>query len=111
MDKFPEDFTRQACNEIMGECQSELIKTVRQSFYETIQKSVHDCVQIVLLEFPDKLWNEHRETLIKELLDRFLKLTIKTFGGLNPDMTKTITKAIDIPINVKRVIIEFIKDS
>ena len=109
MEKFPETFNRQVCYEVMEKCQSELIKSVRQTFFENIQTSVRECTQLITLEFPDKLWHEHRVTLIKELLERFGKMQVKTFG-LHP-LTQLIKIGTEIPLNVKYVTIEFIKET
>lgn len=109
MDKFPDNFNRKTCNDIMKDCQEELVKTVRKAFYDTIQKSVQDCSQIAILEFPDKLWHQHKIVLIKEILDRFGKVKIQTITSTH-DRVVQITNSNDIPTNVKRITIEFIKD-
>ncbi len=110
MDKFPETFTRQECNKMMEKCQSELIKTVRQTFYDDIQSSVQNCTQVVLLTFPDKLWNEHRKTLVAELFEKFGKLTVQDIGI--QDTKRFINNDVDItrmPSNIKYVTIDFMK--
>lgn|SRR5579863_4867363 len=107
MDKFPQHFNRSACNEIMEKCQIELVKNIRQTFYESINKSVNDCMPQVTLEFPDNLWDEHRMTLIKELLERFGKLKIQIVS--EHILIKLVTHIDNVPSGVKNVIIEFIK--
>jgi hypothetical protein len=109
MDKFPDTFTRAICYEVMEKCQLELIKSVRESFFDNIQTSVRECTQLITLEFPDKLWHEHRVTLIKELLERFGKMQVKTFG--NHPLTQLIKIGTDIPLNVKFITLEFIKEN
>ncbi|QKF94381.1 hypothetical protein QKU48_gp0923 [Fadolivirus algeromassiliense] len=108
MNQFPDTFTRQVCHDILTKNQLELIKQVRDTFHKTTLKAVQDCDPEVVLEFPDKLWHEHRVTLIQEILERFGKIKIKTN---NPDYNalKSITDTDDLPTNIKKVIIEFIK--
>lgn len=108
MDKFPEGFTRKICNDQMAKNQLMLIKDVRKTFYDSTLKSVEDCNPKLTLEFPDKLWHEHKVVLIKELLERFGKL--KIVCGAQYEVTRLIDNVEDVPIGVKRVIIEFIKD-
>jgi hypothetical protein len=109
MDSFPDDFNRQVCNEKMQNSQAHLIKSVRKTFYDTITDLVGSCTQLITVEFPEQLWNEHRKTLIRELLERFGKLTIHT--NSDTPMKKLIEKNInDIPNNVKKVTLDFIKN-
>jgi hypothetical protein len=93
----------------MKTCQEQLIKDVRKQFYDTIQKSVQECSQISTLEFPDKLWQQHRITLIKEIIVLFGKIKVQSVS-INHDRTLQITNSNDIPNNAKKIIIEFIKD-
>ncbi len=112
MDKFPETFSRQECNKMMEKCQLELIKSVRQKFYDDIQSAVQDCTQIVTLVFPDKLWNEHRKTLILELFEKFGKIIVQEIGI--QDTKRFINNETDItrmPSNIKYVTIDFMKGS
>lgn len=110
MDKFPDSFNRATCYDIMEQCQTELLKTTRNTIYENIQTSVRDCSQLITLEFPDKLWNEHRITLIRELLERFGKIRVEDPNKGAPRIKQlNITEAI--PDNVKRVTIDLIKDT
>lgn len=108
MDQFPTNFTRQVCHDILTKNQSDLIKQVRDQFHKETLKAIEQCNPEVMLEFPEKLWHEHRVTLIKELLDRFGKIKIKTN---NPEYNalKPITTTDDLPNNIKKVIIEFMK--
>ena len=108
MEKFPDDFNRKTCNDILTKNQTELIKQVRKIFYDTITKAIDDCDQYVILTFPDKLWQEQRAELIKELLDRFGKIKLEM---VNPQhsITKLINDANDIPKDVKKVTIKFIE--
>jgi len=108
MDKFPETFTRKICNEQMAKNQSILIKDIRKTFYDAGVKAVEDCSQKLSLEFPDKLWHEHKLTLIKELLERFGKF--KIVCGAQYEVTRLIDNIVDVPNNVKKIVVEFIKD-
>lgn len=108
MDQFPGEFNREVCHNVLKNNQAVLIKDVRKQFHETTLKAIENCDPEVTLDFPEKLWNEHRVTIIQELLDRFGKIKIKTNG---PDFNalKAITNTNDLPTNIKKVIIEFIK--
>ena len=48
-------------------------------------------------------------TLLKELIDRFGKIKIKTINS-QCEVLKLITDINDIPRHVKKVIIEFVRD-
>jgi len=109
MDKFPDTFNRKICNDRMARNQLTLIKEVRKSFVDIVEKAVEDCSQTVTLEFPDRLWHEHKTIIIRELLERFGKIKIQT-SSVHANVIKTIQSIEDIPNNVKKVIIEFIKD-
>ena len=105
MDKFPEDLNRQNCNELMETCQNELIRNVRSTFYNSIMSGVNECTQTIVLNFPDKLWEIHRKTIIGELLERFGKIVVLSIGQQNVE--KPVTKICDIPKNPTRVTIDF----
>lgn len=109
MDKFPDTFNRKNCNDTMEKNQLDLIKQVRKDFYEISLRSINDCEQQIILPFPDKLWHEHKLTIIGELLEKFGKLKVKT---INPqcDIIKSITSVEDVPASAKKILIEFKKD-
>lgn len=109
MDKFPDTFNRKICNDRMAKNQFILIKEVRKNFVDIVEKAVEDCSQYVTLEFPDRLWHEHKTVIIRELLERFGKIKVQT-SNVHANVVKIIQSIEDIPNNVKKVIIEFIKD-
>ena len=110
MDKFPEEFNRKVCNDTMTKGQDELIKVIRQAFHQVVLDTIKDCEPVAVLEFPTKLWHNHRVTLIKELLERFGKVRIQT-ANTHCDITKLITSIDDVPNYVNKVFIEFIKEN
>lgn len=110
MDQFPETFNRKVCNDVMTQNQATLIKEVRKTFYELVQEAISSCSPIVVLEFPEKLWHEHRLTLIKELIERFGKIKIQT-SNIHCETTKLITSVEDVPNFVKKVLVEFVKEN
>ena len=109
MEEFPDTFNRKRCNDIMTTNQLILIKDVRKQFFDIVKASLEECSPQVTLDFPEKLWHEHKLTLIKELLERFGKIKIQT-SNVHYETTKLITTLEDVPNFVKKVIIEFIKD-
>lgn len=113
MDQFPESFNRAHCMEFMEQCQTELVKSTRKDFYDKTNTSVNECSPDVILEFPNKLWNEHRVTLIKELLQRFGKLTIESEPGktVKHNLKKELSLTDTIPENVKQITIHFVKST
>ena len=110
MDEFPETFNRKVCNDVMTCNQAKLIKEVRKTFYDLVQEAVDNCSSVVTLDFPEKLWHEHRVTLIKELIDRFGKIKIQT-SNIHCETTKLITSVDDVPNFVKKVLVEFVKEN
>jgi len=106
MDSFPDTFNRKACIDKMTQNQKELIKETRETFYKSIMNFTEECNPVMILDFPDRLWHDHKMTLTKELLDKFGKLKVKIINT-QAEVTKTITDIKDFPNNVKRVIIEF----
>ncbi|AYV77327.1 MAG: hypothetical protein Barrevirus35_6 [Barrevirus sp.] len=110
MEKFPESFNRKIINDLMEQNQLELIKIIRNDFHEIVLNTIAMCEPTVPLEFPSKLWQCHRVTLIKELIERFGKVRIQTANS-HFDVTKLITSTDDIPNYVNKVIIEFVKEN
>lgn len=106
MDKFPDTFNRKTCIEKMTVKQAELIKTTRKQFFDDVEKLTNECPVSMTLDFPERLWHEHKLTLIKELLEKFGKLKVKV---INPqaEITKSISDINEAPTNIKKVIIEF----
>jgi hypothetical protein len=107
---FPENFDRKSCIDKMTSNQKILIKSTRQDIYDNIIKFSDECNTIMTIDLPDKLWHEHKLTLIGEILERFGKIKIKIISG-QIDVTKVISDIKDVPINVKKIIIEFPVDS
>ena len=107
MEEFPEDLNRETCLKNLEKNQSEMLKEVRNNFYNTIKKSVENCDSYVKLEFPEKMWTENKIIIISELLQRFGVLKIKQ-QNTEHDVKKTLQIGVkDIPKNVTQVIIEF----
>ncbi len=108
MDAFPEDFNLERCVEIISTNQTDLIKSVRETFYKTAMSATESCEKSVELKFPEKLWPENKVDITKELLDRFGDISVYTDCGQH-DVTRIIVKKEDIPREVSAVIIEFWK--
>lgn len=110
MDKYPENFNRQTCTDVMAKQQSTLIAETRKSFFEKITDLSIKCIPEMDLEFPDNLWFEHKRTLIGELLLLFGKLKIKIIDHV-ADVKLSITSIEDVPTNtkIKKIILEFPK--
>ena len=111
MDKYPDAFNRQVCIDLMTKQQTLLIRETRKSFYTTIIALSEKCESTITLDFPDKLWFEHKQTLIKELLTLFGKIKIKIIDRPN-DTILPITNIEALPknSNIKKIIIEFPRD-
>ena len=106
MDKFPDTFTRKTCIDKMTVKQVSLLKQTRKDFVDQVEKFTEETNPIMTLEFPERLWHEHKLTLIRELLEKFGKLKVKV---VNPqaEVTKSIADVNDAPTNIRKVIIEF----
>lgn len=106
MDYFPQELNRKTCMDKMAVMQCNMIKETRDQFYKKIIASTDECNSSIELDFPPRLWHEHRATIANELLERFGKIKIKI---VNPcgDVTKSITDMSDFSANVKKIIIEF----
>jgi hypothetical protein len=111
MEKFPDTFGRASCLEIMTKQQTEIIKETRKSFFDAINDLTTKCELVMELNFPDKLWYEHKYTLIGEILQKFGKIKIKIIGRPN-DATLLIVNMDEVPknSNIKKIIIEFPRD-
>lgn len=109
MIKFPDNFNRKICNDIMTKNQDELIKVIRQQFHDKVLEIISNCESLAILEFPHKLWQCHRVTLIGELLERFGKVRI-LISNTSHNVTKLITSIENIPNHVDKVLIDFIKE-
>lgn len=111
MEKFPDTFNRTSCLETMTKNQLEIIKETRKSFFDTIMDLTNKCELIMELNFPDKLWYEHKYTLIGEILAKFGKIKIKVIGR-PADATLLIVNMEEVPknSNIKKIIIEFPRD-
>lgn len=109
MDAFPDDINMKACYEVLSQNQFELIKNVRQQFYNEIKENLTECKKISQLTFPEKLWSIHREKIICELLERFGKLKVITshFGSTACTLVQV---GGDIPNNVGTIVIEYASD-
>jgi hypothetical protein len=113
MEQFPLNFTRAKCYEKMEKSQAELLKMIRQTFYDSITSSVDDCVELIILEFPNKLWNTHRITLVRELLERFGKMRVECAPGkiVKHEMAKPFLTLTDkIPENIKKITINLYEE-
>jgi hypothetical protein len=108
MDSYPDAFNRTSCIDIMTKQQALMIKETRQHFYDTIMRLTDKCESVMVLEFPDKLWFEHKHTLIKEILERFGKIKIKILSR-PADATIPITNIELVPKDsgIKMIILEF----
>lgn len=109
MNTFPDYFCRKVCNDEMEKNQNELIKEVRKQFHVEVLNTIKNCEPLSTLEFPHKLWQSHRVTIIKELLERFGKVRIQILNSSH-NITKLITLPEDIPNHVDKVLIEFVKE-
>ena len=106
MDKFPDTLNRKTCVDRMAIKQTELIKETRKNMSDAITNYTEECNPIMILEFPDRLWHEHKIVIIKELLEKFGKLKV-TNPQIIACVTSTISDIKDIPPNVKKITIEF----
>jgi len=109
MDNFPDELTLTMCMNIIAVNQNKLIKDIRQSFCEIVLSAVNDCEKNVVLEFPDKLWPEHRVTIAIELLERFGEIYITSKQGNVALSTKVVNDPKDIPKNIHQITLEFHK--
>lgn len=107
MDKFPDDFNRQTWQDILTKNQKELLKQVRDQFYQTSIKARDDCDLSVILEFPEKLWDDSKIIIINELLEKWGKITIQAKGA-DHSISKAIINTENLPKNIIKVTIEFI---
>lgn len=109
MDKYPENFNRKTCMDIIAKNQNSLVKIVRKEIYDKVSKALETCDIDVKYNFPEKLWYEHKVTLIKELIDNFGKVKVKTTNS-QCEILKLINDTNDIPRGTTHVIIEFVRD-
>lgn len=106
MESFPKEINRSECYNKLQSNQQLLIKEVRQSFYETIEQGLTNHNRKIVLIFPEKLWQENRVQLSKELLERFGEIIAQTEEN-KFEVTQTIDDSKSIPANIKTLIIQF----
>ena len=109
MDKFPDTFDRKGCSDELAKNQIVLLKETRQIFYDKTLLSIRHCDGSAQLEFPEKLWNDYKITLITELLEKFGKLKIQT-SSTTHGVTKVIKLGDIVPNDAKSVTVEFLKN-
>ena len=95
-------------NSIRTEIDMEMLKSVRRNFNNNIQTTIINDEESVTLEFPYGMHNEHKIIVIKELLERFGKMQVKTVG--TQSRIHLIKKDTEIPQNIKFIIIKFAKE-
>lgn len=106
MDEFPPDFNRAKCTEVMKLRQAELIKEVRQNFYNVCNLGIDQCDKQIELVFPDNLWYESRLTITSELLKRFGE--VKVMNPQGDYKVERMTNDLEqVPKNTKKIMIEF----
>jgi len=104
MDEFPEDLSKPSCAKIIAEKQKDLIKQVRQEFYEEIIEATNACESHVVLTFPNKLWHKYRKMITEELLERFGEFEISSPKSTHQwNVTKMTDSAEDIPDFIKQL--------
>ena len=106
MDTFPQDFNLQNCFKRIEHNQKNLIKDVRQDFYNLVQEGVEKCEKKVELHFPDKLWSDNRNILVSEMIDRFGELEVKSERSAEVSVTECIHADEPLPKNVSTIILE-----
>jgi hypothetical protein len=109
MEKFPDTFDRKSCSEELAKNQLSLLRETRQIFVDKTLMSIKNCDADIRLDFPEKLWNDHKITIITELLEKFGKLKIQ-INNVSHGVTKVIKLGDTVPNDVKSVIIEFLKN-
>lgn len=107
MDKFPEDFNRVKINEVITLKQSELLRNSRKQIYETLIDEVNKYEQQITIKLHKLLWYEHKVKIIREILDKFGKIKIKSDNS-QCSVSKTIESDDDIPPNVCEITIDFV---
>lgn len=106
MDKFPDYINRKVCKEKLTINQETLIKEIRQVFVSQIVSAIDESEKSILLNFPEKLWPEHRIQICYELVERFGEVAILSKNG-KYITTKLTDNKNDIPKNIESVKIEF----
>lgn len=107
MDRFPDEINRKTCMEVIRKNQLQLIMETREEFTKKIMKALNVCDRFVVLTFDDRLWNEHRVTITKELLERFGEFKTST-PQAEFTSTKITNSPSDIKENIKTIRIDFL---
>jgi len=108
MDKFPDDFNRKVCYDIIEFNQSNLLKKTRQDIYDIIMNDVQLCERQTIVTFPERLWEIHRIQIVRELLERFNKVKLTTINSQHT-VVKIISDIENVPDHIKQVTIDLIK--
>ena len=105
-DSFPEDFNRDKCFQDLTTNQEKLILETRERFYEKTILAVENCNRSVELEFPERLWQEHRVSIAKEIMERFGEIRITNMD--RTVSTTLITEIDNLPKKMRMVTIELV---
>lgn len=92
MDEFPKDFNRNNImltmqknqlkkDQLEKEFQTQLLRTLRQNFYDNVQYSVDNLQKIAPLQLPIELTVESKSQLIQEILQKFTEIGVQYDGG------------------------------
>ena len=92
----------------MTEYQTKLVKDTRKIFYDKVMKAANECDSSVILVFPEKLWQEHRIELVKELITIFGKVKLGLISN-QCNIVKMLTDSNEIPQNVEKIIIDMLQ--
>jgi len=93
MNKFPDNLTKQSCQELKKEYQLKLMENVRERFYNTIMADTKRCGRYSILEFPENLYRENRINICNELFERFDRMKME-FDCKDP----TISTRVEQPL-------------
>lgn len=81
MEKFPDFINRTNVLEKLRENQNFLLEKTRELFTKTIRLKIANSERNITLHFDEKLWKQNRAVIVRELLERYGEIKIKTISG------------------------------
>lgn len=109
MNHFPTDINRSDCVKVLCKNQTSILQQTREQFTNRIREALADSQKEVELVFDNRLWDEGKTTVVKEIIDLFGEVNITS----NPTKdhkgsTKPVSSIVDITNNIHKITIIFL---
>ena len=108
---YPEDFTLNNCIDTIYQNQAELVLQVRKTFYESITEAANSSDSTVKIDFPEIMWQNNRNVLTIELLDKFGDIEVNKHNRRhNITSTIPVNDVENVPDQIDGILITLMND-